>query len=512
MYTSKPIKYIIYWGQTFSLISSYIILRNIIEILLKRSGGLEITSFDVWVNCWLHFPIFYLSIWVTISNGFYLITSVNVRKSYRICSIFMLIILIGPLFDAITGNATYPYLYLKNPDDIKFVFVNFFNPFTNLLSYGITNGPRVEITVAVLCSIFIMLKNIHTKVFQKLITIILSSFFLYITIYFFCAWPAIISLFLGVNTFSDLTPFIYIRFFLIIISINIFVILTIQKKYFIKYIYPFLRVKRLLHYLLLCIIGIIFFLSFNNLSIFDKSFYFIWLLKILTGLFALVFIFIASTILNDFTDFKEDYINGKCIVNDNNEFRISIVFIGISLFFLSLIFGFSTGITEFFIILVWYVLTIIYSAPPLRLKRIPVVSNLVLAVAAVLSVLYGSLISGSVNQIREVPQDFLIIVFLFSFFGSFIKDLPDMRGDTSVKVITLPVVLNPAKYSFLYSLSIMIFYIIIVLVIPSKIYALFLLLPMLFGIIGFIKKPYENKSLFIMYYVSILFISIIYIV
>lgn len=100
-----------------------------------------------------------------------------------------------------------------------------------------------------------------------------------------------------------------------------------------------------------------------------------------------------------------------------------------------------------FLLVCYQGLAWIYSAPPFRLKRVPVLATLLAAIAG-LSVFFAGFVTVSPTQdLSGLPASialFLLVVYAISIP---IKDFKDIEGDRGDHVFTLPVILgaNRAK-------------------------------------------------------------------
>lgn len=87
--------------------------------------------------------------------------------------------------------------------------------------------------------------------------------------------------------------------------------------------------------------------------------------------------------------------------------------------------------------------SLFYSAPPLRLKRIPIVGTLTLGVASLLSCLVGFSAFAEERVFALFPSRLAWLVVLSFGLGFAAKDLKDVEGDRATGVLTLPVLLGP---------------------------------------------------------------------
>lgn len=87
--------------------------------------------------------------------------------------------------------------------------------------------------------------------------------------------------------------------------------------------------------------------------------------------------------------------------------------------------------------------SLFYSAPPLRLKRIPIVGTLTLGVASLLACLVGFSAFAEERAVALFPPELAWLIVLSFGLGFAAKDLKDVEGDRATGVLTLPVLLGP---------------------------------------------------------------------
>lgn len=105
-------------------------------------------------------------------------------------------------------------------------------------------------------------------------------------------------------------------------------------------------------------------------------------------------------------------------------------------------FGLLAGWFPFLCILVFTVLYHLYSCPPLRLKRVPVLSSLIVALNALVAVMAGYFLSTRADTLGAFPAFEALGVFLFVLFAENIKNVKDIEGDRAEGIRTLPALLG----------------------------------------------------------------------
>ena len=141
--------------------------------------------------------------------------------------------------------------------------------------------------------------------------------------------------------------------------------------------------------------------------------------------------------------------------------------------------------------------------PPLRLKRVPVLSSFLIAVACLVTILAGFFFASADKKIQTFPIFASMgILVLFTLEANF-KDMKDIEGDERDGVLTLPVLFKEngsrvvgvcLALSFLLAPIFLSFYALYILAVPS-------------AIVGYklvTKKPYSEKPIFMLHFIFLL--------
>ncbi|NOS90371.1 MAG: geranylgeranylglycerol-phosphate geranylgeranyltransferase [Cyclobacteriaceae bacterium] len=212
-----------------------------------------------------------------------------------------------------------------------------------------------------------------------------------------------------------------------------------------------------------------------------------------------VLIAAAGYIINDYYDIKIDLINkpDRVVIGKSITRRYAIffhTFISIIGILLGLWLSWKIAAINFVcVFLLW-----LYSN---QLKRKPFVGNLLVAILTGLSI-------WLINWLYQEPNTFVIIYSLFAFFMTLIreivKDMEDMKGDTTFGCRTLPIVWGIRKtkmllYSILFVFSIAVtFFNFCYALVPLIYFIVFLLVPMALLTLRLIRadtvKEYHHLS------------------
>lgn len=218
--------------------------------------------------------------------------------------------------------------------------------------------------------------------------------------------------------------------------------------------------------------------------------------ELIVPFISFAFIFFAFNALNGVFDKKIDAINKPMrpipsgTITENNAFVFSII-----LYVLGVLIAFSVSNTFGLVAMILMVLTILYTTPPAYFKKIFIVSNINAALAyALMPMLGGWAVVGGTMPI-------VIFAFITLIAAGFIsvKDFEDYLGDSVYNVKTLPVIYGTKASPFIFSLLIIIPFLLIAAIISldgngidGKLY-----LPLGVSLVislGFIQQLYKNAA------------------
>ena len=331
---------------------------------------------------------------------------------------------------------------------------------------GITLGIRVELLI-ILCGIFLYVFSKTRNVLKAIGTVLIS----YVVIFLLIALPSFLAF--AANSFSSAASpqsFLIANFSASRIAGN-FMRPTVQVSYgyaiemifnlgmgLFYYLLDFLlvvgwliayhpkaalsflrniRPKRTIHYFIMITGGIVLAAIKNGPFILNASD--IIALGALAVSYLCAWLFAVG--VNDCADIAIDRISnvGRPLVTGSlteTEMR------GGNLFFFSwlLLGGFLSGYWGFFTICAFTAAYYIYSAPPLRLKRIPFLSTFLISIACLAASMAGFYFIDSGKLLSDFPwRAILLTLFFFTLFLN-VKDIKDIEGDRKNGVPTIPVI------------------------------------------------------------------------
>ncbi len=363
-----------------------------------------------------------------------LLTKEDIRKVTAVASVGLSLIIFVPIIDWLFGGYLITY-----PLRVKPFLVHFLNPTKSLIGIGISPGQRIIIVIIVLLiSLYAYLKR------RKLIITLSLLMISFALILIFGALPTLIALdkpetiyLTGGILFSDQQKFSAIFALISLFSFFVYYYL-LDKANFCRLIRSF-RYERMAFYSGLGLFGFI--LGMHQQSALGgltlKANFFDIIGTVLL-LLSLAIGFQSAQVINDFFDVEADCLTRKRnpLVQGLN--RIYYLIWGFCLIVLSLTFALIINYSCFLLMITYLLLSVIYSVPPVRLKRIPIVSTFILAVAAILAMAMGYSLTYGNYALNAIPKAILIPTILGITFGFIAKDIQDAKSDRSIGVTTIP--------------------------------------------------------------------------
>lgn len=171
----------------------------------------------------------------------------------------------------------------------------------------------------------------------------------------------------------------------------------------------------------------------------------------------------------------------------------------------------SAGFYPFFMSLVYVFASYIYSCPPLRLRRFPILPSFLISVVCLATILAGFFFVSIHKELQAFPPLIALGVLVIVTLAINFKDLKDIEGDKANGIITLATMFPKNSHKIigsLLSLSILLtpiflsFYLLYIFAIPAS-------------VIGYklvTKKPYNEKPIFTLRFVFLACMAVSYLV
>lgn len=167
---------------------------------------------------------------------------------------------------------------------------------------------------------------------------------------------------------------------------------------------------------------------------------------------------------------------------------------------LSIVGAYIAGYYVFYLNIIFLCLYYVYSMPPLRLKRVPMLSSFLISLACLATVLAGFFFVAPNKILGAFPVAYTLGIIILLTLGVNIRDIKDVEGDRAVKIQTLPVIFGAQgkqivgvllALSFLLSPLFFPLYITYLTALPSAIVGYWLC----------IKEPYRESLIFALFFV-----------
>lgn len=484
----------------------------------------------------IHYGLFFLCLLLGLTYivGFF-------TKKYSDAGKFILFIFpimwVAPILDLLISRNGNTMSYIYNlPKDLSLDFFRFFI-FSSVK--GITLGMHIQIIIFY-CAIafYVWLKE------KNYISVILTLISSYIFMFILGAIPSLIyavthvgniglskldisyylsDLMTNSNIFHNtlhesaysVSPF---RFFQLgfnkLMSQILFILSTLFVAFFLykietekfKAVIKNSRPERILYYLT----PLLFAMGFAYFENYGKFYSLVDLLGITCLLLSWFGMWMYSVHINDIYDVEIDKISNTKRPSVQKTLDISdmrnsgYVFLSIAL-----IGSWCASFYTFFFVLVGIAVAYIYSAPPLRLRQIPLISSFILSVVILSATLSGFFFVSFDKTIHTFSTLISLGIIIFYTLQINFKDMKDVEGDGKEGVWTIPTIYKengPKIVGLLFALSFLLapvflsFYFLYIFTIPIS-------------IIGYriiTKKPYHEKHVFILHFLFLLIIVSLY--
>ena len=253
------------------------------------------------------------------------------------------------------------------------------------------------------------------------------------------------------------------------------------------------RLSRILHYLLMSILGASIFVEsysdFFHLDLILRFTLFFFLL-FYAGMFAIVINNIEDVETDKLTNPQRPLVQSLIPLKDYRKIGVLclIIAVFISLFIHQL---------EVFAILGMSVVYYLYSAKPLKLKRYVILAKLLIGINSLIAAVYGFAIVGGFVFMFPIEWAFFLTIPI-SLMANFV-DLKDTEGDRIAHVNTLPVLLGNKKVTYLIAVFTVFTYTFASFLLDNLYIYFINLVCCLLHVYLLFRVPYNEKPLFILH-------------
>ncbi|MDO8602516.1 MAG: UbiA family prenyltransferase [Candidatus Omnitrophota bacterium] len=153
----------------------------------------------------------------------------------------------------------------------------------------------------------------------------------------------------------------------------------------------------------------------------------------------------ASNVNNQYFDLEIDKVNKPFRPLPSGKIsKMATILFACMLYCISLALSLFINLQLFFIILITAVITFFYSAPPLRIKQYPFMSNIAIALPRGMFLIVAGW--SAVKSAFNIEPWFIGLIFALYLTGAATtKDFSDIKGDSQFGIKTLPILYGPEK-------------------------------------------------------------------
>ncbi|UCD05400.1 MAG: UbiA prenyltransferase family protein, partial [candidate division WOR-3 bacterium] len=423
-------------GRASFLVGCWIFLRVFFEGIFEsyHSVGFSGFSYRMLLSYFIHFPLFYFSLFLILVLIISLVLNESVRNVTKTASIGLVLILFVPLIDFFVGGGyTITYPLRSGP-----YFIHFPNPFVSLAELGVSPGQRVIAgSVSILIGIYAFLKT------NKILRSTFTSLSCLVVIIVFGGFTTMLALnrpesvyIPGGILYTDTQK--YCAIYALIFSILAFAYLFSLNRESATLFLKALRLERVLFYGGVVVFGFVVSLRQQGVALEKGIFDY---LGIVVMFMSIAFGFLSLQVFNDFFDTEIDRETGKRNLALMGIARKYQYVLFAYLLTLGLCCAVIINFQAFLILSAYLLLGVVYSMPPVRLKEIPLVSTFVIAVAVCLCIGLGFSVTYGGRAFTAIPGKLLIPTLVGITLGFVAKDIAHVEGDRINGVVTLPVLL-----------------------------------------------------------------------
>lgn len=431
-------------------------LRDFLENFIEQPDHI------IDLNVHVEFTLFWVSLFLTLVIFLSFVSGQPVVKVSKLVIFGWLVTFIAPIIDL--------FYYYGRTFAMSYVKFNGLGNYFSFYSYNpsgfeATMGIRIEILVVLIFSgLYVLSRS------KSWIRGIFASIGVYTIIFFYMAFPVFFRL--GKKIFNITYKLNYpndfsVAFIVILAILIPFYLYLCRKKKFLwldvlkssltnfcrfritkkdlLVLVNNIRPERMIHYMLLAILGIFTGLHykgaiFTQVNVFNAA-------LLLASIF---FAWLYAVGVNDIYDVKIDKISNKTRPLSSGQISAGVYSVYIFIFFsLSLILASLVSFAS--ISLIFYFLvaySFIYSAPPFRFRKYLFIPNILIGLCSLLAFLFGASVVG-METFTLIPKNIAFLVFGAFTLASPLKDLKDWRGDLQEGIVTLPTLFGLKKAKIL---------------------------------------------------------------
>ena len=424
---------------------------------------------------------------------FRLATKKKVKSVAQIIFLFFFIVILPPIIDLIISSGkglNITYLFPETHKDLLHRFLTFGGDYKMI---GVTPGMRIEVAIALFLS-FLYFYISTSKLLRSIFYVFLIYFSLFLVVITPFFLKLIFSLFHLVTLYYNRILFHY---YLLIILFECILLAYLANKDRFRLIIKDMRPFRTGHALVMLMLGVVIGLKGGHFVLSANNFFHFLLIPV-----SIIFACLAAILVNNVEDYEIDKISNKerplaAGLIDFDSYK-KLIFP-----FLAAAFLYSAAVSSkaLFIILLCILNYLLYSVSPIRLKRIPVLSKIVISFNSLFVIMLGFIVvNGSLMRFPQVLYPVILIGFTLA--ANFI-DIKDYEGDKKVGLKTLPTIFGLKKSKLIIGSFFVIAYLLMYFLLDeiAALPALIVLGALQFCLVN--RENYDERPIFVVHLLSI---------
>jgi homogentisate phytyltransferase / homogentisate geranylgeranyltransferase len=414
---------------------------------------------------------------------------VDFQKAVNVLFGGFFIILIPPIIDAIVFRGGQFWSFYEF-DGFFGLLKRYVTLFGDTPDMGITYGVRIEVVLVTLgLGLYAFLKSrrigkaLLTSILAYTILFVLGTFPSWLTLgimffqksFFAINQNDVAALFLTpenifARNLADFRSVLNVKMSIVYAALSVFLIsITLWREfphYFLA-LWKNARLPQIVYHGGLLVIGMALAFFFTatqpTLDLFHIS-------GVLVLLASIESAWLASVVVNDCYDIKIDKETNptRPLIINTIQLELYRTF-GVLFFIVSLIFAGIISFSALLLLLGYQAIAWLYSVPPFRLKRFPIVATIFSSFAGLLIFILGFLTAAPSDELSRLPLSLWFFLFVAYAIALPVKDFKDIKGDELDCIYTIPVLLGAEKAKLLIGSLIFFLYIISPIILNARV-------------------------------------------
>lgn len=479
---------------------SAVFIRHFIESFSQEFYLFDVNPVVTTINT-IQFMLSFLMITLMIALLAAFATKESMKNVMKVIIPCLLLILLGPILDLLFSwgkGADIAYYDPDYPTNMLKAYLTYFGAF-----YGVSIGLKIEIALMLIAEfIYFRIKRV------SLVASIFLVFVSYTLIFMWGSSPFVIKFILKLCGYQYVaSSWLFMNYFAVVDVILILPVAYMLNSKMFNCIWRDIRLSRILYYELIMLFGAA--VSIANRFISAKDYLQVNPDVPITIMFTVISIFFAclySLVINNIYDVDIDKITnkdrplvtGQIALKDYKS--LGVIFLSIAIFY-AMIANSHVFLTISSMICAYF----LYSATPIRFKRVPVLSKLVIGFNsfALFAIGYDTVQHG----MSEFPflEAGVIFIFLTTLAANFI-DLKDIAGDKKEGIRTLPILVGERTAKWLLAVAFFVVSLSYYLILDTPAMLPLLIVVGLSYVYLLTKSKYEEWKIFLLTNLSFVFL------